>query len=143
MADILQDFPIAVAPAKVYEAVSRPAGLNEWWTKTASGIPTVGEEFRLDFGPGYQWRAIVMKARAAEAFELRMTSADDDWNKTLVGFELAPQKSGTLVRFYHRNWPSPNEHYRISTHCWALYLRILRRHLEFGESVPYEKRLGA
>lgn len=24
------------------------------------------------------------------------------------------------------------------THCWAMYLRILREH---GESVPYEKRL--
>jgi len=27
------------------------------------------------------------------------------------------------------------------THCWAMYLRILGRHLEHGESVPFEKRL--
>jgi hypothetical protein len=32
---------------------------------------------------------------------------------------------------------------RISCHCWALYLRLLRRHLEFGESVPYDRRLEA
>ncbi len=35
MADILQDFPIGVAPAKVYDGISTPAGLNEWWTKAA------------------------------------------------------------------------------------------------------------
>jgi hypothetical protein len=35
------------------------------------------------------------------------------------------------------------ERYRISSNCWAMYLRILRRSLEHGESVPYEKRLDA
>jgi hypothetical protein len=30
----------------------------------------------------------------------------------------------------------------ISTYCWAMYLRILKRWLEFGEQVPYEKRLS-
>lgn len=30
---------------------------------------------------------------------------------------------------------------RISCNCWALYLRILRRWLEHGEAVPYDKRL--
>jgi hypothetical protein len=24
---------------------------------------------------------------------------------------------------------------------WAMYLRVLKRHLEHGESVPYERRL--
>jgi len=36
---------------------------------------------------------------------------------------------------------SPARVFRISTHCWAMYLRILRRHFEHGESVPYEDRL--
>ena len=143
MADILQDFPIAAPPAQVYDAISTPAGLDTWWTETSSGTPTIGAEFELGFGPGYRWRAVVTKARAPEAFELELTVSDDDWNGSLVGFELVPHKIGTWVRFYHRGWASPNEHYRISSHCWALYLRVLRRHLEAGESVPYEKRLQA
>ena len=40
-------------------------------------------------------------------------------------------------------WPSANEHCRISSYCWAMYLRILRRFLEHGEVVPYEARLEA
>jgi len=53
----------------------------------------------------------------------------------------APSASGTQVRFSHRGWSEANDHYRTSCHCWALYLRILRRHLEHGEKVPHEQRL--
>ena len=49
----------------------------------------------------------------------------------------------TQVRFRHVGWPAPNEHWRISNFCWAMYLRVLRRSLEYGEAVPYEGRLDA
>jgi hypothetical protein len=70
-----------------------------------------------------------------------MTRADDDWLGTRVGFRLEPRDGATWVHFYHTGWPTANEHHRISCHCWAMYLRLLRRHLEHGESVPYEDRL--
>ena len=145
MPDILQDFPIDVPPARVFAAVSEPALLDEWWTLRSSGSPVVGSTYELDFGPGYLWRAEVTRSEPAAAFELRMTESDDDWRGTLVGFTLAAASAGrgTQVRFHHRGWPEPNEHYRISCHCWALYLRILRRHLERGERVPYAERLDA
>ena len=139
--DILQDFPINVAPARVFEAISAPVSLDRWWTKTCTGRPAVGVEYGLGFGPGYQWRAVVTKCDPPVAFELTLDQADRDWTGTRVGFELQPTPTGTQVRFYHRGWPTANEHYRISCHCWALYLRLLRRHLEQGEAVPYERRL--
>jgi hypothetical protein len=46
------------------------------------------------------------------------------------------------VRFHHLGWPEANEHYRISCFCWAMYLRIMKRNLEYGETVPYERRLA-
>jgi uncharacterized protein YndB with AHSA1/START domain len=141
MHDILQDFPIAADPARVYRAVSEPALLDEWWTLASAGTAAVGESYDLDFGPGYRWGAVVTKADPGTAFELRMTNADRDWMESVVGFTLEPSGQGTQVRFYHRGWPEANSHYRISCHCWAMYLRILRRHIEHGESVPYDKRL--
>ena len=74
-------------------------------------------------------------------FELEMTRSDPDWNGTRVGFVLERQGNGTAVRFHHLGWPEGNAHYRTSCYCWAMYLRVLKRHLEFGENVPYEKRL--
>jgi len=141
MPDILQDLPIAAPPARVFAAVSEPALLDQWWTLRSSGSPVVGSNYTLDFGPQYIWQAMVTAAAPGQAFEWRLTRADADWTGTLVGFELAPAGSGTQVRFHHTGWPAANEHFRISSHCWAMYLRILRRHLEHGETVPYERRL--
>jgi uncharacterized protein YndB with AHSA1/START domain len=141
MADIEQELPIAAPLERVYEAVSTPAGLNEWWTKTASGVAALGAEFTLGFGPEYQWRGVATRVEAPGVFELRLTASDADWKGTKVGFELSSRAATTWVHFYHRGWPVANQHFRVSCHCWALYLRILRRHLEDGEAVPYERRL--
>jgi uncharacterized protein YndB with AHSA1/START domain len=142
MPDILQDFPVAAEPNQVFRAVSEPSLLDEWWTLRSTGRASVGASYDLDFGPGYQWKAVVTKADPGAAFELRITGSDPDWLGTVVGFELEPAAGGTQVCFYHRGWPAANAHYRISSHCWALYLRILRRHIEHGESVPYDQRLA-
>ena len=141
MADIFHDFPINAPVALVYETVSTPQGLDAWWTKRSAGHPTIGAEYELWFGPKYDWRARVSKSKAPSEFELEITKADPDWTGTRVGFRLAGTAGSTQVQFYHTGWPTPNEHWRISCYCWAMYLRILRRYLEHGEQVPYEQRL--
>lgn len=143
MADIFQDFPIKAAPDRVYQAISTPAGLDCWWTLRSAGAPAVGTQYELWFGPQYDWRAVVTECEPLRAFELRMTVADADWQGTRVGFSLDQANDQTWVRFHHTGWPSANEHFRISSHCWALYLRILRRYVECGETVAYKDRLDA
>ena len=118
MPDIVQDFPILVPPSRVFDGVTRPALLDQWWTARSSGQPTVGMTYELDFGPDHRWRAIVTRCRPVEHFELRLTEADQDWKDTVVGFELTPLEAGTAVRFYHRGWPEANAHFRTSCHCW-------------------------
>lgn len=142
MPDILQDLPIHAPAESVYRAISSPAGLDTWWTKTSSGRPEPGAEYALGFGPEYDWRARVTQCSPHAEFELELTRADADWLGTRVGFRLEARGALTWLRFRHTGWPAANEHHRISSHCWALYLRILRRSLESGESVPYEDRLG-
>jgi uncharacterized protein YndB with AHSA1/START domain len=136
MPDILQDFPIRAPRARVFAAVSTPAGLDAWWTKRAGGTPAPGNEYELGFGPQYDWRAEVSRCEPEAEFELRITRADADWTGTRVGFRLTDRGDTTGVNFSHTGWPAANEHYRISCHCWALYLRLLRRYLEQGEVVP-------
>ena len=143
MPEILQDFPIKVEPRRVFDAVSTPAGLNAWWTETCSGEPRLGGDYALGFGPDYPWGARVTQCVPGKLFELTLTQADADWTGSRVAFELTPIPGGTAVRFSHRGWAAENAHYCTSAHCWALYLRILRRHLEHGESVPYALRLDA
>lgn len=143
MPDILQDFPIRAPADRVFEAVSTPAGLDRWWSETCAGEPKVGAPYVFGFGPEFTWHATVTQCIPGRSFELTFTVADADWTGTRVGFAIAPIPGGAQVRFSHRGWPAENEHYRISCHCWALYLRLLRRSLERDETVPYALRLDA
>lgn len=142
MPDIFSDLPIHARIERVFAAVSTPAGLDTWWTKTCTGAPVEGAEFSLGFGPGYDWRARVTKCRPNADFELQLTDADADWMRTRVRFQLEASGESTQLRFSHIGWPTANEHWRISCYCWPIYLRLLRRSLEYGEVVPYDERLS-
>lgn len=141
MPDIFHSFPIKASRAQVFRAISTAAGLNSRWTKTCEGNPAQGAEYMLGFGPEYDWKATVSRCVPDSEFELEFTSADADWQGTRLTFRLAEKDGVTDVTFRHRAWPETNEHYRISCFCWAMYLRLLKRNVEFGEVVPYEDRL--
>lgn len=141
MADVIQELTVKASPERVFQAMGTPDGLARWWTKRSTGDPREGAEYSLMFGPGYDWTAVVTRYAPDSAFELKLTKADRDWLGTRVGCELQADGDVTRVRFYHTGWPEENQHWRISCHCWAMYLRIMRRYLEHGETVPYEDRL--
>lgn len=143
MADIFHHFPIDASPQQVFQAITTPAGLDTWWTLNSSGIPTEGTEYELGFGPGYTWSALVTKGVVDREFELEMTSADADWKGSRIGFHLEERDGMTHVRFHHTDWPHSNSHFRTSSFCWAMYLRLLKRYVEHGEIVAYEDRLNA
>ena len=142
MADIYHYFPINASIEKVYESISTPGGLDTWWSKSSVGKPRQGEMYRISFGADYNWKAVVSKYVPGKEFELTMTDADADWLNTKVGFSLINKNDLTELHFYHTGWKEDNEHYRISNYCWAMYLRVLKCNVEFGETVPYEDRLN-
>ncbi|MBC7843970.1 MAG: SRPBCC domain-containing protein [Gemmatimonadaceae bacterium] len=143
MADILHDLPIAAPVAAVFAAVSSPAGLDAWWTLGASGEARVGADYELFFGEEYDWRARVTRCTNDGSFALSMTHASADWLGTTVSFVLEPRGDVTWLHFAHTGWRQASDHYRVSSFCWAMYLRLLKRWVETGDAVPYEKRLDA
>jgi uncharacterized protein YndB with AHSA1/START domain len=138
MPDIFQHFVIHAPVAQVFHGISTPEGLDTWWTQRSS---KQGNEFELAFGPTHHWRAKVSRSVPDREFEIEITHADADWTGTRMGFALEESKGDTQVRFHHTGWPQSNDHYRISCYCWAMYLRLLKRNVERGEVVPYERRL--
>lgn len=142
MMDILHQFPIRAPVSRVFEAVTTPGGLDRWWTARSTGTPQLDTSYQLWFGPEYDWRATVTRCQTDRAFELELTTATPDWAGTRVGFLLEGGPEETMVTFSHTGWSEASEHYRISSFCWAMYLRILKRHLEHGETVPYDQRLS-
>lgn len=138
--EIRHQLLIKAAQKDVFKAVSEPSQLNEWWTETCEGSPAAGSAYSLGFGPPFFWKAEVLSCMPEETFELRMTEADQDWMDTVVGFHLSTSSKGTVLDFYHLGWKSPNDHFKISSFCWANYLKICKNYLERGIRVPYAER---
>lgn len=140
MPDIYHDFPVVASQEEVFKAISLPEGLNAWWTKKSAGLPQPGEVYQLWFAPEYDWRGSVIECKPNESLEWEITTADADWTGTRVGFELLLKKGYTQVRFHHTGWAELNDHFRRSSYCWAMYLRVLKAYIEDGKMVPYEDR---
>jgi uncharacterized protein YndB with AHSA1/START domain len=85
MADTICDFIVNAPAARVFVALTTPAGLDTWWTKTSSGTAATNAEMLLGFGSGYDWRGTVTRYEPNSAFELRITDGQEDWLDTRVG----------------------------------------------------------
>lgn len=141
MEDIAFQLSINAEISEVFDCVSRPDCLNQWWTRDCQGIPALDETYTLDFGPGYIWKGKVTIYEPPERFELSIVDAHEDWLSSIVSMDLFSKEGSTSVKFTHKGWKERNEHFNISSYCWPMYFRILKRYLEYGETVPYEQRL--
>ncbi len=138
--DIFHDLVIIASVQEVYDAVSLPQHLNNWWTLTCTGTPELGAEYNFYFAPEYNWYGEVTVFDPERSFHIKMTQADDDWNPTTFGFDLEELTVGVQLKFWHKNWPHCNEHFRHSSYCWAILLGYLKNYLENGIVVPFEDR---
>ena len=72
MPEILHAIHIASTRAFVFDAMTTPTGLNQWWTLDADGEPTFGALFRLGFGPEFQRTGRVTRCEPQTSFEMTM-----------------------------------------------------------------------
>ena len=137
---IYHDFEIKESIDKIFQAISEPEHLINWWPLKCTGIPKENEEYNFFFTSEYDWIGKVIKSKKNTAFHIKMTSADADWIQTSFGFDLKQLKNKVLVQFWHINWPELNEHFKTASFCWALLLNGLKEYVEQGKIVPFEER---
>lgn len=140
MPTIYHDLVITAPILKVFEGITNPALIDEWWTEKCQGTPELNKEYTLGFTPECIWKASVTVFEKNKSFELTLTDAQEDWLGTKVGFVVEENGKDTKLKFQHCGWKEINEHFRISSYCWAVYLRILKRYLEAGIRIPYKER---
>ncbi|MEQ8302695.1 MAG: SRPBCC domain-containing protein [Cyclobacteriaceae bacterium] len=138
--NIYHSFAVKASPEKVFDAVSLPEQLVQWWPLKCSGKPVYGETYNFYFGEKYDWLGKVVKCEPSKSFHIKMTKSDADWNPTSFGFDLEIMKEGVRLNFFHSNWPSCNQHFKHSSYCWALLLNGLKDYVEKGTVVPFEER---
>lgn len=137
---IHHDLFIQATAASIFQAISQPERLTQWWPLRCEGEPREGATYNFHFAPEYDWYAEVLKCVPEQHFHLKMTQADEDWNPTSFGFDLVAVDGGVQVSFWHRGWPACNHHFRRSSYCWAILLKGLKDYVEKGTVVPFEER---
>lgn len=138
--NIYHHLRMEVKPNVVYDAVTMPEHLNNWWPLRSSGKPKAGAEYNFYFGDEYNWFGNVIDFKPNRTFHIKMTTSDEDWKHTSFGFDLEEDEKGTKVTFQHIDWPRCNTHFKTASYCWAILLKDLKNYVEKGTVVPFEER---
>ncbi len=125
---------------KIFDAITNPEHLINWWPLYCTGTPETGEIYNLNFTDDYDWYGKVIKVEANKSFHIKMTKSDENWNHTSFGFDLENSENGVVLKFQHTGWLSFNDEYRQSSYCWAILLQGLKNYIENNVIIPFEKR---
>ena len=138
LGSIEREIQIEAAPDVVYQVVSRPEHLREWWPDDAELDPVPGGTGTITFGDRSTPNAIVEPLTVVEAdpprrFSFRWIADDGEparpGNSMLVTFDLEPSGAGTLLRFSEtgfreKGWEAAvlEEQYRDHVSGWDHFL---------------------
>jgi len=138
--NIYHDVHISASDKQVYEAVTKPQHLVNWWPLKCTGKAVLDTTYNFYFSPEYDWFGKVLKVEKNVSFHIKMTKSDRDWDPTSFGFDLMSEKDGTLLQFWHTDWPHCNAHFKKSSYCWALLLKGLKDYVENKRVIPFGAR---
>ena len=104
---IQREVQIEASPATVFEVITSPDHLKEWWPDEAVIEPTPGAKGHLVFGEPSSGEAQIPELTVVDVvpprlFSFRWTHPEDEeareGNSLLVTFEVCPSGGGTLLR---------------------------------------------
>jgi uncharacterized protein YndB with AHSA1/START domain len=135
---IEREVHIAASPEVVFDVISRPEHIREWWSAETALEPVVGATSELTWRDEASGRVDVVPITVIDAephhlFSFRWTHGPGETatasNSLLVTFELAATGDGTVLRmtesgFRQRGWEIAQleEAYRDHVSGWDFYL---------------------
>jgi uncharacterized protein YndB with AHSA1/START domain len=138
---IEREIHVDASPEVVFEVISRPEHLAEWWPDEADLEPTPGAVGELVWKETAAAQAMVVPITVVEVepprrFSFRWVhpegSVATPTNSLLVSFELVPSGAGTTVRlteagFRELGWEAAVLEEQYQEHCvgWDKYLPLL------------------
>ncbi|TQF74297.1 polyketide cyclase [Rhodococcus spelaei] len=149
---IEREIHVEATPEVVYEVISKPEHLREWWPDEAELEPVPGATGVISFGDRTMPDAKVVSLTVTEAdpprrFAFRWVYDEGatvtSTNSLLVTFDLVPSGAGTLLRFTEtgfreRGWEAAvlEEAYREHVTGWDHFLPRLVTYVARLVSTP-------
>ena len=140
---------VEASPEIVFDVVSSPEHVKQWWPDDARYEPIPGSTGEISFGDcdagGKVMSFTVVDARPPRMFSFRWTHPAGETaaagNSLLVTFDLTPSGTGTLLKltetgFREMGWEAAvlEQQYQDHVTGWAFYLPRLE---------PYAQKLEA
>lgn len=135
---IEREIYVEAAPDVVYDVLSSPEHLREWWPDEAELDPVPGGQGVITFGHSDERGAVVVPMTVVEAdrprrFSFRWAYELDEvaspTNSYLATFDLTPSGTGTVLRltetgFRERGWEAAvlEEKYQLNVVGWDHFL---------------------
>ena len=134
---IEREIHIEASPEVVFEVVSSPDHLKQWWPDDARYSPAPGSAGEIVFGDSDAGGAVVaftvVNAAPPRTFSFRWTHPADEaaaaGNSLLVTFDLTPSRGGTLLKmtetgFREMGWEVAvlEQQYQEHVTGWDFYL---------------------
>ena len=147
---IERELYVEARPEIVFEVVSDPAHVKQWWSDDARYEAVVGSEGEILFADADDGKVeafTVVDVQPPTRFSFRWTHPAGEkaveGNSLLVTFELVPQGEGTLVRFREtgfreRGWAAAEleANYQDHVHGWDYFLPRLVTYVDRLVSAP-------
>lgn len=141
---IEREVRIDADPAVVYEVISQPEHIRQWWSDDVALAPVAGARGYVAFGdpddPAKVVQVAVVVADPPRRFAFRWTHEQGQdpaiENSLLVSFDLEPVNGGTVLRFCEtgfreRGWTAAvlEQQYRDHEAGWDRFLPRLADHV--------------
>jgi uncharacterized protein YndB with AHSA1/START domain len=137
MAAIVEGRTIAVAPQRVWSALTQSDEIVRWWASEAQVKPEVGSlgEFRFR-PPAGALQFEVAELDQNEKVRWISRYGPPQWAGTSVTWHLEPVQSGTKLVFTHDGFAQVDEVYEQTRGNWRYFLDSLKSYLETGKGTP-------
>lgn len=130
LGSIVRELHIDASPERVYEVVTSPEHMRDWWPVDASFDAVPGATGTLTFGTAVE-RITVLEADPPRRFSFRWVED----GSLLVTFDLTPYDEGTLLRmtetgYRERGWEAAvlEQTYHDHVRGWDAVLPRLQAH---------------
>lgn len=97
MEDVAREVFVDAEPAEVWEALTEPERLGDWFGAHVEGDVTPGELLRFGSPDGVERRAVVERAEPRRALVFRWLPTDDD-PSSRVAITITEVPDGSVVR---------------------------------------------
>jgi uncharacterized protein YndB with AHSA1/START domain len=141
--DFRLELEIAAPREAVFQALSDPTAIADWWEASVEGGGAVGETMRVDFGAGGWTEHRVDRLDRPTRIEWACTAQDisrfdptDEWVGTRMSFHLESAGEKTRLVFVHHGL-RPLECIEVCERGWSYHLgATLKQRLESGVVEP-------